>query len=421
VTISKKLIFALIVLLSAGGHRAYAGSGGSDYSLIGIGDIRYTPGARAAGMGYTGIGLASPQYVNGLSPATWSTINRTRLEATVLYEGFNSSDGDRSRYLAHGNFYGALFAIPISPTNGIVLAGGFLPYSHVDYDTYTSDTFVSGTDTLDSQVHHVGTGGLNKAEVGLSWAPMPNIAIGASLNYLYGTLTNSLDQTTTTPGAAGGTVNNEQTMNGVNYTVGVLYTGLGTLSGALSPFSLGVVVTTRSNLHTTNQTNYLYTFEVDTTSQGVGRLAIPFSYGIGIGYQPGERWALAADYTAQPWGEADFQGSTPAGMIRDSYRLGAGVERTGARENTAAWLDRISYRLGFTYNQTYYVPNGVPINEWGVTAGMAFPLSGETRLNVAAEYASRGTTDNGLIKEKIFRLTLSLNISDLWFVRYEED
>jgi len=38
-------------------------------------------------MGYAGISLLSSQDINPLSPATWSAIDRTHLEASALYEG----------------------------------------------------------------------------------------------------------------------------------------------------------------------------------------------------------------------------------------------------------------------------------------------------------------------------------------------
>jgi len=97
------------------GDVAYAGSGGSVYSILGIGDIRTTPGPRAQGMGYAGISLLSSQDINPLSPATWSAIDRTHLEASALYEGYNSSDVNASRYLARLDYYGAVLAIPIAP------------------------------------------------------------------------------------------------------------------------------------------------------------------------------------------------------------------------------------------------------------------------------------------------------------------
>jgi hypothetical protein len=160
----------------------------------------------------------------------------------------------------------------------------------------------------------------------------------------------------------------------------------------------------------------------DTSAQRLGRVAIPFSYGIGLGYQPGERWTVAADFNAQPWAEADFNGSSPIG-IGNSYRLGIGAEHAGSTELTARSFDRFAYRLGFTYSATYFALNGQQINEWGITGGVALPLAGESHLNVAAIYGGRGTTAGNLVKDKILRLTVSLHISDVlpWFVQTEEE
>ena len=107
--------------------------------------------------------------------------------------------------------------------------------------------------------------------------------------------------------------------------------------------------------------------------------------------------------------------------IRNSFRLGIGGERIPNKDFSSPWLDRIAYRLGFYYLSTYYRVNGEPINHWGVTGGLAVPVSGETRLNIALEYGSRGTTRNHLIKDNVFRMSFSLNLNELWFVQYEEE
>lgn len=421
--ISKRVSFLLLAFVLAAGAapEAFAGSGGSAYSLIGLGDIRYVPGARAVGMGYAGLALSSPLYIDGTSPASWYRINRTRLEGAVLYEGFQSTDGNTSRYLARMDFHGTLLAVPISQQDGIVLVGGFVPYSNTSYDTYTSGSFQQGADTLTYRLHHTGTGGITKAQIGLSWAPRPDLALGASLNYMFGTLTDQMDQVSSTSASVGGTRKGNETYSGVSVTTGIIYSGFGALGTAWQPLALGLTLTTRANLHTTDLTTFSYAGgESDSSSETFGRVGVPVSLGVGLGYQFGERWTLAADYIMQPWSQADFQGSRPVGL-RDSYRIAVGAERMGAKDLTAGWLDRVSYRLGVTYNQTYYTLGTQNINEWGITAGMAFPLSGESRLNVAAEYGSRGTTASNLIKDNIFRMTFSLNISDLWFIRYEEE
>jgi hypothetical protein len=426
---------ALIIL--CGIQAGTAGSGGSTYSLLGLGDIRYTPGARSEGMGYTGLALLSSQFIDGMSPATWSRLDRVRLEGSAFYEGFRSTDGKTSRYLARMDFHGALFAVPVSRASGIVVVTGFTPYSEVNYDTYTSsvipsqnvDPITGSHDSLGYLIHQTGTGGITRGQLGLSWAPSQQISFGASFNYLFGTINHIAAQIPVTAGAAGGTFTDKTALSGVNFTAGVVFTGLDRISDVLRPFSLGFMITSRTNLHTSRETTYEFApppdqsiFVRDTSAEAVGRIAVPFAYGIGLGYQPSDRWTVAADFNAQPWADADFEGATPFG-IRNSYRLGIGAERAGSTEMTARSFDRFAYRLGFTYSATYYALNGQTINEWGITGGVALPLAGESRLNVAAVYGGRGTVAGSLVKDKIFRLTVSLHISDVlpWFVQTEEE
>lgn len=426
---------ALVTLCTL--QTAAAGSGGSTYSLLGLGDIRYTPGARGEGMGYAGLALFSTQYIDGISPASWSRFDRVRLEGSAFYEGYNSTDGSTSRYLARMDFHGALLAIPVSHASGIVVVAGFSPYSEVNYDTYTSSVVpsqyvdpVSGVhDSLGYQIHQTGNGGMTRGQVGLSWAPSQQISFGASFNYLFGTINHVADQIPRTAGSTGGVFTFKTGLSGVDFTAGMVISNLDALGGVLRPFSLGVVVTTRTNLHTSMETTYDYAPPPDptaafhdTSAQVTGRIAVPFSYGVGLGYLPGNRWALAADFSAQPWAGADFNGSTPYG-IRNSYRFGIGAEHAGSTEMSARSIERISYRFGFLYSGTYYAVNGQQIDEWGVTGGLAIPLTGESRLTFAAVYGGRGTTAGNLVKDKIFRFTVSLHFSDVlpWFVQSEEE
>jgi hypothetical protein len=430
-------IAGAVLVILFGIQAATAGSGGSTYSLLGLGDIRYTPGARSEGMGYAGLALFSPAFIDGLSPATWSRIDRVRLEGSAFYEGFNSTDGNTSRYLARMDFHGILFAVPASRASGIVFVAGFTPFSEVNYDTYTSsvvpsqnvDPITGRHDSLGYQIHQTGDGGITRGEFGMSWAPSKEISFGASFNYLFGTINHVANQIPSTEsGAVGGSFTDKTQLSGVNFTAGFVITGFDRLSEALRPLSLGFTVTTRTNMHTANETTYdfapppLGESVRDTSGQTVGRIAIPFSYAVGLGYQPTERWSLAADFSAQPWARSDFYGSSPYG-IRNSYRFGIGAERAGSTELTARSFERYSYRLGFSYSATYYDVNGQQINEWGITGGLGIPLAGESKLNVAAVYGGRGTIAGSLVKDKIFRLTVSLHISDVlpWFVQSEEE
>ncbi|HCV42124.1 MAG TPA: hypothetical protein DGH68_01475, partial [Bacteroidetes bacterium] len=212
----KNLLAAAIILSPL---VAYAGAGGSTYSLFGIGDIRYMPNARSAGMGYSGLGLPSANFINGIQPAAWSRISRVRFETGILHEGFKSTDGDKSIYLANSSFAGALLAIPISTTNGIVTVLGFTQYSDVNYNYFLGGTL----DGIQYEINHSGNGGMSRGVAGLSFSPFSDLAVGASFNYLFGLI----DRTTTfspvyRPVYAGGMITKSTSMRGMNVTAGAM-------------------------------------------------------------------------------------------------------------------------------------------------------------------------------------------------------
>ncbi len=414
------LIPLLILLLLALPVPARAGSGGSIYSLIGIGDLRMAPNVRAAGMGYTGYALHSPYYVNTLSPATWAKIDRTRIEASLSYEGFRSTNGLNSRYLARADFGGAMLAIPVSPANGIVVGAGFTPYSKVDYNTYAADTFTSAPDTMAYSINHIGRGGVSRGQLGISYTPSRSLALGVGLNYLFGTLERSSTLTPRLTTFAGSTQTEEITMNGTTFTISAVLDSMETIAPALAPFSIGISLTTRAALTTTQRYTYTFVDQRDTSQENTDHLVVPAAIGVGISYRPSDRLVIAADFTSQPWAQSEYRGRTPDGL-RNSMMLGIGIERLPARDAGKSLLDRVAYRLGFLYDELYYKPSGQAINAWAVTAGLGLPLSADTRLNLAVEYGSRGTVSNNLIKDTIIRFSAALTISEPWFVRYEED
>jgi hypothetical protein len=415
------LLLSIVVVATA--LTAFAGSGGSTYSVLGLGDIRYLPGARNEGMGYTGISLLNSEYINPTAPATWSRINRTRVEASLLYEGFKTSDGRVSRNLGSTTFSGALMAIPISQNNGIVFVAGFSPYSNVDYNLVTKGSYVSDSSQVDYTLRHVGTGAIGQAQFGLSWSPGSPWSVGGSVSYLFGTIDNSMtmvsDQTTVATGSS--TISSN--LHGILGTVGAVYSGFG---GSLSPLALGITATSAGSLHSTRDKKYTYSgggqssIGYDTLQLSDDRITIPLALGLGASWTFGERSVIAADLRTQAWGNSDFYGEKPAG-IRNSQMIGVGFEQSGSRDASTPFLSHISYRFGFVYNTTYYQVSGSPVNEWAGTAGLTLPVSGDTRINLSLEYGARGKKSNSLIKENVFRLSASLSLGEMWFVQPEED
>jgi hypothetical protein len=397
----------------------FAQGGASLYSRLGLGDLRPGSDTRSAGMGYTGIASASSTTVNPFAPATWSKIDRARLEGGMLYEGFNSTDGTTTRYLSRGNFNGVTFAIPVSSSNGIVAVLGFTPFSKVDYTAYSLEQYIAGTDTMNSTITYTGKGGLSKGLIGTSFSPLSNLSLGFSLNYLFGTIDHLTNVAPDGAQYSEGTVTQSLSLHGLTFSFGGLYEEIG--AGALQPLSLGFVITTGTTLTATDQKFYQYVDQADTSGERAGTATIPMTFGVGASYRVGERWICSADFTTQPWSNATIDG-TPTTYLRNSANFGFGLERQATKDLPGApFLDRLAYRLGAYYHSTYITFSNEGINAWGITAGLGIPVTNEARLQLAIEYGQRGTTSNSLIQDSILRLTISLGLSELWFSRNEED
>lgn len=392
-----------------------AGNGGSAYTMFGIGDLNFSSSVRSAGMGYTGIALPSSNAINTLVPATWSRIMRVRIDASALYEGITTADASAKLYQAKGLFNGVHLAIPIAPARGIVFGAGIVPYSRVAYNT----SFIGSQAGVDYRMIEIGSGGLTKAQVGLSFAPLEDFALGASVNYLFGKRATERTLIPLSANVWGGTLFIDEEQSGTNFTLSALFTGMGRVSEALRPFSLGVLLTTQANLSSTHSHRLETLAEVDTIRLGERTLTIPLAFGIGAGYQLGERWLFAADYYLQAWNEARVNG-VPFTNIRNSNRFGIGAEKLPLKDATS-WWDKLAYRLGFVYEGTYYRVNGEPINMWGATGGITLPVSGETRLSIGLEYAQRGVQRQPLVRDRFIRVSFALTIAEAWFIRYEEE
>jgi hypothetical protein len=406
--------FVCIILLATAGTPLFAQDGGSAYTAFGIGDIRYAPSVRSMGMGYTGIGLPSASYINAMMPAAWSRIAFVRVEANGMYEGINTAEANRSLFQARGLFNGALLALPISTAKGIVFVGGFTPYSYVRYHTF----FENAQNGVVYTINQIGSGGLSKAQIGFSYAPTEDLAFGASLNYLFGTILQDRVLFDTT-NKVRSTLSIEQANRGLNLTLSGLFNGFGRMSESLRPLSLGVMVTTEARMKFDLSSRVSVnegTTALDTIQK---RMSFPISFGVGAAYQIADRWLIAADYFTQAWSSARIDGQ-PFTFIRNSSRFGIGAEKLPLKDATKL-LDKFAYRLGFSYNQTYYKVFGEPINEIAFTTGVTMPITGETRLNVGIEYATRGVKERNLVKDNIIRVAFSLSIVEPWFVRYEEE
>lgn len=423
----KRRLVILIALLAGAFSAASAGNGGSGYSRYGFGDIRYIPTSDASGMGGAGLAIVSRNSLNYINPAAWARISSTEFTVSALYEGLSTTDGRSSAYLSGTDFDGLMLAVPISTDNGIVAAAGLVPYSTINYNIVTAVSQAG----LDYTLSYYGEGGLSRGFLGLSWSPLNDIHTGAALNYYFGTLRHTITQAFYNALYNDAEDVRAAEARGIGFTFGAAYTGLGEIlhMDTTSSLSLGATFSTTSYLTLSEDHEYSFTtgstVNRDTIVYAERKIPVPFALGIGLAYST-DRWLIAADVYYQRWGKLYSAGVVVAPSPRDSYRFSLGGEWLPRPEYTASFGQRIGYRLGTYYDESYYQVSGTPVNEIGFSAGIDLPIFhdvrfGDTRLAIGAQYALRGTTDKYLQKDRILRISFTINGSEPWFIRPEEE
>ena len=406
-----KIVWAAFIALAVFSLPLVAG--GSSYSRFGVGDLVRYGGSRIDAMGGAGIALTGDGFLNLLNPAGISRISFTRFAGGFEYSNFSSTDATGSGQYAQGAFKGLAFGIPISRNDGITLLLEASPYSNVSYATQARDTIL----TQD----FYGTGGLSLLAIGTSYSPAKNFSLGLRMNYVYGRIRQVGSFTFTDPTFLNSEIQRSDFYSGFNMTFGAIYDSIGSVlnSKALEPLAIGFVLSTPSTFSVDRQSILTTNQSTDTTALASGNADLPLAYGLGISYLFASRYHVTADVHYQHWANAKLFGSTMPD-IRNSIRYSIGFESLPQREIDSFWK-RVAYRFGFYYMQTSYSLNATPINEMYATAGLAIPIGPDARLDIGLHAGTRGTTANGLQKDTIFRLSMSLSASEIWFMNIEDE
>lgn len=389
-------------------------AGGSTYARFGVGDLLRHGGSRLDGMGGTGLALSGDGFLNLLNPAGIGKITNPRFAGGFEFTNYNSTDAFGSGRYARGNFDGAAFGIPIDKDNGIAMLIEASPYSNVNYSTQLKDSVV--------QQDFYGTGGLSVISLGASVSPFAKLSLGMKLNYVHGQIGQAGKFTFLDPSFTNSTIQRSDFYSGFNVTIGGIYEGFGNLVGskALEPLAIGFVLSTPTSL-SINRESILTTSEsTDTTSKNIGHVDLPVAYGAGVSYLFANRYTVTGDVYHQQWQDAKFFGATLP-EARNTTRIAVGFEAAGLHEISSSYFQRIAYRAGFYYNSTMYQFNGTPIDEYFVTGGIGLPVGPDAKLDITLHLGTRGATSNGLQRDTILRLTVSVSASEIWFMKVEDE
>ncbi len=432
----KKLVLVFAAILT---FQVYAQENGvSPYSFYGIGVQKFKGTVENRSMGGLSVALDSI-HVNLRNPASytgnnlevWNGENRP---VKFAVGGSHSSVNLKSNTSEASSSSTAFDYLAINiPVGKAGVGFGLLPFTSVGYQIDNFNTDNNGDAVISSSFN--GSGGVNKAFLGLGYQVTRALSLGVDFQYNFGTIESdallfNFDDDNT-PLARQSKENNRSTLSGLNLNLGLYYNTKFyknlevSTSLVYAPKSTLVSRNTRSlsrvliaGARRDQQAEDLIT-NVDLESLNLDKvdLEIPSTLSIGLGIGQIRKWFVGAEYTVQD--KSDFNNpftTTGNATFEEASVFALGGYYIPQYNSYTSYFNRIVYRAGIRQETTGLNVNGESIDEFGMSFGLGLPLSGgASNINLGFEFGKRGTTDNNLIEENFFNLRIGLSLSDRWF------
>lgn len=441
-------LFCLTVLLFSGiGAEAQENS---PYSRYGWGNLVPSTPIATRGMGGIGIGYVDfdarydfkfqyphSQTVNFLNPASYSRLKITsfdlgfEVENQILREQ-NVTDKYKATF---ANISYLQLGIPLSRKRSFAMVFGLRPISRINYNirSYTREINPVTGGSIDSTLTiYEGTGGSYQAYTGFGKA-FGKLSLGVNVGYFFGTKDNSTKKNF---------INDSVTYYKGNYQTKINFGGIFMQTGAQFATRLGsstrlVLGATASFKKDYNAKRNLVreTFEYDGSGGIIakdsvykeidvpGKVTFPGSYGVGFTIEKEDKWLLGADYITTNWDDFAIYGQKDS--VTANWKVKVGGQFIPNAFGPNFW-GRVAYRIGFNYGPDYIRYRNEELKQYTVSVGFGLPVrparfsNQYTNINLGFEFGRRGN-NNTAMKENLFRLSLGLTLSDLWFVKRKYD
>ena len=402
------------------------------YSRYGIGDIFSSTTTRNAAMG--GIGVASDNYfsINRVNPASFGDLIFTTFDVSGFghFSRLKSPESTENQFTA--GFQDIAFGFPSN--KNLVLVMGFSPFSAVGYQITDLQPIQLGDSSFIQETQYKGFGGLNQAYLGMALRLMNNrLKIGVNARYLFGNTQYDWlifvrnQDSSIVESIQFITAREDVYIKGFSGQAGIIYQDTINKDNNVL-FRVGATADYSLNLKGDRFTEFDNGQIVDTTSRGfeVGDVIIPPEIGLGVMVNRPGYWSVGADVVLRNWEK--FQYFSDNSQIGQEMRISAGAEIT-PNPTSLKYLQRINYRFGAYWKQTYIRFGDGAIQDYGITMGVGIPagVKGNSRLNqgratsrvsLSAELGRRGSLGANQPLETLYaRIRLGFSLNDRWFIR----
>jgi hypothetical protein len=392
----------------------------SPYSFFGLGESRFKGNLENRSMGGLNIEQDS-LHINILNPASFASMRFTAFTIGGNYTSTKLKTDSKSDKAQRTTFDYLAVALPLGK---IGVGFGLLPYTSVGYNIVSTNSEPDGVNNVQK-----GTGGVNKAFFSLGYTIIPNLVVGADMQYNFGRINNSNLEFLT--GVLIGTQEkNKADLNGFAANFGAMYKHkIYKKTNFYSSFTYAPQATLSStNTKTISSVTYNSNYDVSIYESGDKKeittdLKIPEKMSFGFGVGETKKWLFGTQLVFQNVGKLTDDFNTVDNVSYgkySSYSLGGFYVPN--YKVFSKYFQKVAYRGGLRYTKTGTIINSEEINEKAVSFGVALPIIGSlSNVNVGLEYGKRGTTSHGLIQENYFTLAVSFSLNDKWFRKHGID
>lgn len=407
----------------------------SPYSRYGVGEVFQKPFGSHRGLSGTTIGMRIPNTINFFNPASYSSQDSLSFifdfglrYSSTIYKTSELEVGIDNLNIDH-------IAISFPIYKWWYGSVGILPYSNVGYKIVAPVSVPN--DNLLANSYYQGSGGLNQFYIGNAIIIKNSLSLGVNFSYLFGSIEHNREIFY---------FNNGRQDSSFLYSEEIKKTAIRDLKinmGAQytyrmnkNSYTLGLIYDNQSNLRAREDKVLVSKlsgvfYEVDDgrmlvtdTSYNIQskdeHIVFPAKYGIGFSFNHDNKLILGIDYSMQEWSK--YQSLSKNDSLQNSQLFTFGIQYTPNYKSISSYLERIDYRFGIRYYDTYLKLYDTDITDYSLSVGLGLPLKNrKSKLNISYEYGRRGTTINDLIQEDYHLVSFSLSLYDNWFQKSKID
>lgn len=403
---ANKFICTWIVLLAM----ATGAWAQTPFSLTNIGQPTENRDARMVGRGGWGMAVRDSLNPGFTNLASLSALKHVAIRFTAAGENGNHADAGSERTTHRTQIPEIRVGLPIIKDK-LAFTTGMQVMRTFEFRTFEINTWYAFDDTLNGNKKFLREGTLWRVPLGLSWAPMKNVSLGASVSRVQGSLREEFFTYFEEPHDSSGNplyLNNGLSQEDV-------------FSGAMSTFAIQLGDGSGPSFGASYSPSY--DLEIDRQMSVGGLVArssdnwdvkMPEKWQVGFQLPIAGRWRAGGDYGFQPFSKFSGYDAWGDDMV-DEYTVGFGLERVMGFARHGGSNNR-PLRLGVQYKRWGYLAGGEEISEKTISIGTGFPFRKKMgMMDVAFSYSRLGDEAKNRMESNIFRMTVSVAGLERWW------